>query len=220
MDTQDSKEMNKQEVEVMTFYKNTVGIDQGEKQVYVYTETMEEWRAFTKGLAELVFYKAFQAFCLGILIGLFTGFFTARADVVQVRKEVLIQAKSLDQAASLMAIAYIESSFQPNAVGGAKEQGLFQFHPKYFKLKDKSIKGQIRFAINHMEYLTKYCPDVSLSLAWNLGCSKAKRLKKPKEFTYYVKYRKYKTKFKTELVGSEALQLFNIRRSLANISCT
>ena len=93
-------------------------------------------------------------------------------------------------AKDLTAIAFIESSFNPEALGKAKEKGLFQFHPKYFALKDKSIKGQVKLAIVHYNWLKKTCPKVKIALSWNLGCFGAAKIKKPLEFGYYVKFRK------------------------------
>lgn len=205
----------------ITFYRNSVGMKEGKDNVYVYTESMEDWGKFKGELEELVLYKAIRAFFIGILIGMFTGFFTARADQPSAIKALIHQkAVDIDQAAALTAIAFIESSFNPKAKGSLGEVGLFQFLPTYFKLKDKRIETQVQTAINHYNFLTKHCPDVSIALAWNLGCNGAKKIKKPKEFAYYVKFKKYRAQFKNEFVGREALQLFDIRRRLASISST
>ena len=191
--------MEQNQESVTTFYRNTVGYNEGKDKVYVYTESMQDWHVFSKELADLVLYKAAKAFMIGVLIGLFTGFFTARADEAAVRRVVLQEAHSLEQAAALMAIAQIESNFRPNARGKALEEGIWQLHPKYFKLADKSIKGQTKLAIKHMNYLTKHCSDVNISLAWNLGCTGARKLKQPTKFGYYKKFKKQEEKYAIQM---------------------
>lgn len=204
----------------ITFYKNSVGLSDQSK-VHVYTETMEDWSKFKGELADIVLYKTVRAFFIGILIGMFTGFFTAKAETPAKVKALIHQkAVDIDQAAALTAIAFIESSFNPKARGSLGEVGLFQFLPTYFKLKDKRIETQVQTAINHYNFLTKHCPDVSIALAWNLGCNGAKKIKKPKEFAYYVKFKKYRAQFKSEIIGREAFQIHNLGRRLANISST
>lgn len=178
---------------VTTFYRNTIGMNDGKDQVFVYTESMEDWKKFSIELKDLVLFQAIKAFMVGILIGLFTGAFIAKADEAEVRRVILQEAQSFNQATALLAIARIESSFLPNARGKANEFGLFQFHPKYFKLKDKSIKGQVRFAIMHYNnLLTNGCKKDIIALCWNLGIGGSRKIKKPKEFGYNKKFQKYK----------------------------
>ncbi len=184
---------------VTTFYRNTVGYNEGKDQVFVYTESMQDWKVFSKELSSLVLYQAMKAFMVGILIGLFTGFFTARADEATVRRVVLQEAESFEQASALLAIAQIESSFRPNAVGALGEQGLFQFHKKYFKLNDKSIKGQVRLAINHYnKLLTNGCKKEILGTCWNAGVVGATKIKNPLKFAYNIKFAKLKVRYEKE----------------------
>jgi hypothetical protein len=189
---------------VTTFYRNTIGYNEGKDKVFVYTESKEDWKTFSKELSSLVLYQAMKAFMIGILIGLFTGFFTARADEATVRRVILKEAQNLEQASALLAIAQIESSFRPNVKGKALEYGLFQFHPKYFKLKDKSIRGQIRFAITHYnELLTNGCKDEILGTCWNTGIGGSRKLKNPKKFAYNVKFIRLKAKYEKEIVENQ-----------------
>lgn len=189
---------------VATFYRNTVGYNEGKDAVFVYTESMEDWRVFSKELSSLVLYQAIKAFMIGILIGLFTGFFTARADEATVRRVVLQEAKSLDQATALLAIAQIESSFRPHVKGKALEYGLFQFHPKFFLLKDKSIKGQVRFAITHYDQLlTNGCKKDIIGTCWNTGIGGSRKLKNPKKFAYNIKFANLKAKYEKEITQSK-----------------
>lgn len=184
---------------VTTFYRNTVGYNEGKDQVFVYTESMQDWKVFSKELSSLVLYQAMKAFMVGILIGLFTGFFTARADEATVRRVVLQEAESFEQASALLAIAQIESSFRPYVKGKALEYGLFQFHPKYFRVKDKSIRGQIRLAISHYnELLTNGCKKGILGTCWNTGIGGSRKLKDPKKFAYNVKFARLKAKYEKE----------------------
>lgn len=190
--------------QVTTFYRNTVGYNEGKDKVFVYTESMEDWKTFSKELAGLVLYKAMQAFFIGILIGLFTGFFVARADEATVRRVVLQEAESLEQASALLAIAEIESSFRPHVKGKALEYGLFQFHPKYFNLKDKSIRGQVRYAITHYnQLLTNGCKKGILGTCWNTGIGGSRKLKDPKKFAYNIKYSKLKAKYEKEIAKNK-----------------
>lgn len=204
--------------QVTTFYRNTIGYNEGKDQVFVYTESMEDWKTFSKELSSLVLYKAIKAFMIGILIGLFTGFFTARADEATVRRVVMQEAESFEQATALLAIAQIESSFRPYVKGKALEYGLFQFHPKYFRLKDKSIKGQVKFAINHYnQLLTKGCKEDIIGTCWNTGIGGSRKLKNPKKFAYNIKFSKLKVKYEKEITQnkrpntSDFCEVFNFK---------
>lgn len=193
-----------QDETVMTFYRNTIGYNEGANRVFVYTKSMEDWKTFSKELSNLVLYKAIKAFMIGILIGLFTGFFTARADEATVRRVVMQEAESFEQATALLAIAQIESSFRPDVKGKALEYGLFQFHPKYFRLKDKSIKGQVKFAINHYnQLLTNGCKEDIIGTCWNTGIGGSRKLKNPKKFAYNIKFSKLKVKYEKEITQNK-----------------
>lgn len=195
---------------VTTFYRNTIGYNEGANKVYVYTESMQDWKTFSKELSDLVLYKAVKAFLIGVLIGIFTGFYFARADEATVRRVVLQEAHSFEQAAALLAIAQIESSFRPNVKGKALEFGLFQFHPKYFKLKDRSVRGQIRFAITHYnQLLTNGCRNEILGTCWNVGIKGTTKLKNPKKFAYNIKFAKLKAKYEKEIAKNQRANTSN-----------
>lgn len=89
------------------------------------------------------------------------------------------------------AIVEQESAFKPNIVGSQGEIGLFQLHPKYFKLKKSKlldVRTNIRLGIKHLSEVKKQCKhkiDNTWIICYNLGVAKASRIKHPKLFKYY-----------------------------------
>lgn len=195
-----------QDQDKIVFYKNTITTD--ENSVAVYTETQEDFAKLAEELASIVIFKSARYFLLGTLIGLFGGFSIAKGSELEVKAELIRQNVTRAQLTALLAIARVESDFRPNAIGKAKEQGLWQLHPKYFKLHDFSIKTQVKAAVKHYKYLTKTCPDVSVALAWNLGCGGARKIKNPKQFGYYKKFKKELSKqYEASSAGSKTFQV-------------
>ena len=126
-----------------------------------------------------------------------------------VREALLKENVNQDQLTALLALARIESTFNPKAVGKAKEQGLWQLHPLYFKLKDKTIQTQTKAAIKHYNWLlTNGCKKSMIALCWNLGVSGAKKIKDPENFKYNKKFKAYKGLYvKQERARSKAFQV-------------
>ena len=87
----------------------------------------------------------------------------------------------------LTTIASIESNFKIDARGSVGEVGLWQLHPQFFKLKNKSLTEQFRVAYRHFSLLKEQCPKLEV-LAWNLGCARSKQIKFPNKFVYVKKY--------------------------------
>lgn len=132
---------------------------------------------------------------LGFWIGVLLGSCSAKADSPtskQAYKSLIVHAASqanFDPALAL-AVAEVESSFNPNAVGLHGEKGLFQLHPKFHS--DFSIQAGIK-TLQHWE---RHCPtkaDKTFVLCHNRGYRRAKQ---PKLAPYYRKvmnaYQKYK----------------------------
>lgn len=130
-----------------------------------------------------------------------------------VKEALLKENATQDQLTALLAIAKIESSFRPNAIGKAKEQGLWQFHPKYFKLKDNSIKNQTKLAIKHYNWLlTNGCKKNMIAICWNLGITGANKIKDPSNFKYNKKFKSYKGLYvEQERRRSQAFQISDSR---------
>lgn len=93
-----------------------------------------------------------------------------------------------------LAVAKVESSLNPKAIGPLGEIGLFQLRPEYFKkytinqLFDPRIN--IKLGIKHIYEKKKICKhqdNYSYILCYNLGEGGASRVKHPKKFPYYKK---------------------------------
>lgn len=114
------------------------------------------------------------------------------ADILNIKaktvKAIKENVKNKQNLRFLITTAIIESNLNPNAIGRLKEKGLYQLHPDFFNLQNSSIKEQTQVAEKHLEYLRNNC-TVHLSLCWNLGVSKARSLKYPKKFKYYLKFK-------------------------------
>lgn len=202
------------EQDKIVFYKNKLSSDD-QTSVNIYTESMEDFETISQAIARLVLFYALKYCLIGLLFGIFFGFSLAQgaqgeAVKAQVKQALISQKATPEQLTALMAIAYIESSFRPNAVGKAKEFGLFQFHPKYFKLADKSVSGQVKAALKHYKYLlTTGCKEDIIALCWNLGVTGASRIQQPNKFSYNKKFKKY---VKQEFAGSKTFQVSDFRR--------
>jgi len=90
-----------------------------------------------------------------------------------------------------ISVAQIESNFNSNAVGQAKEVGLFQLKPEYVKeysrkqLFDPRIN--IKVGVQRLAETQKNClhkQNNDFLVCWNYGYSNAKRVKHPSLFPY------------------------------------
>lgn len=85
----------------------------------------------------------------------------------------------------LKAIAHVESSMNPKAVGKIGELGLFQMRPEFHAVKpNMNVKEQTLAAIKHLEEVKQRCGDRFLQ-CWNMGTTKA--LSKGYKHTRYEK---------------------------------
>lgn len=65
--------------------------------------------------------------------------------------------QGLDPAVAL-AVAEVESSFNPRATGKAGEVGLFQLHPMFHKNPSYDVNKNIQGGVSHLLYWQKNCP--------------------------------------------------------------
>jgi hypothetical protein len=95
-------------------------------------------------------------------------------------------SQGLDPAVAL-AVAEIESNFNPNAIGRAGERGVFQLHPKFHS------KFDVDAGVKTLLYWQKHCPtkkDMTYVLCFNRG---TRPVVNPKTAPYYIKFiRQYK----------------------------
>lgn len=76
----------------------------------------------------------------------------------------------------LQSIAFIESSFNPKAIGRIGEIGLFQLRPEYHLISlNTSVKQQTLTAIKYLQKLKIQCGRKFLQ-CWNMGPTRAKKL--------------------------------------------
>jgi soluble lytic murein transglycosylase-like protein len=84
-----------------------------------------------------------------------------------------------------IAVATVESSLNPKAVGPKGELGLFQLHPKFFK--SVGTQENIRLGIKHLLYWKNNCP-ASAGYEFVNCYNQGKRSPRyPKLFPYYKK---------------------------------
>lgn len=75
----------------------------------------------------------------------------------------------------LQSIAFIESSFNPKAVGKIGEIGLFQLRPEFHAISlNSSVKQQTLIAIKYLQKLKVQCGKKFLQ-CWNMGPTRAKQ---------------------------------------------
>ncbi len=96
-----------------------------------------------------------------------------------------------------LAIVKVESGFNVNAVGAANEQGLFQILPSNARgLTSQELAqplANIAIGMSLLREAKDKCPLTS-GYDWincyNLGTVRAKKIKHPKQFAYYIKVMK------------------------------
>lgn len=108
-----------------------------------------------------------------------------------------------------LAVAQVESRFNPNAVGGLGEQGLFQIMPQYSEYSVKQLKDpiiNIREGMRMLNFAKKHCKhkeDKTWLVCYNAGVGGGSKLKHPKKFGYYIEVMKAKKQFKTQAVAGQ-----------------
>jgi len=122
------------------------------------------------------------------LIGFCISFFITIACKADVKKVIVEEAVALGfDPALALAVAEIESSFNPKAVGSQGEIGLFQLHPRYFKNAPVEPRANARLGIKHLLYWEKRCSYKSnkkFVLCYNRGMAP---VVSPKTAPYYKK---------------------------------
>lgn len=95
-----------------------------------------------------------------------------------------------------LSVAYTESTYNPKAIGGQGEIGLFQVKPQYAlgytraQLFNPEIN--IRVGITRLKEEQKYCTHrgyLEWLTCYNMGRTAARKLKHPSLFPYVVKVR-------------------------------
>jgi len=92
-----------------------------------------------------------------------------------------------------VAIAKVESSLNPNAVGAIGEIGLFQIRPKYSKFTSSelfNIPTNIIEGLRMLRFAKKHCKhkiDYTWVTCYNRGVEGGLKVKEPKKDEYYVK---------------------------------
>lgn len=84
-----------------------------------------------------------------------------------------------------LAIAEVESGFNPNMVGSLGEVGVFQLRPEFHSVVKGNTKQNIDVAIKYLAHLKRQCGDYgdAFFVCYNYGPSR--QLKHPKLFPYY-----------------------------------
>lgn len=185
-------------MEPTTIFQHKVIDAHGEYVTDIYTMEAGDYSKYNKALQSTFLTVAIKYLsigmilgAIGMIIGMFIGFFTATQANELVKAEIVKYSSSKERAIVLLSLAQIESSFRPYVKGAAKEFGLFQLHPKYFQFKTGTVKEQVHVAEKHLTFLEKHC-KVHISLCWNLGVVGANKIKEPKKFGYYKKYKQAK----------------------------
>lgn len=197
-----SNSEDKEQEQLLTFYKNIVALDVNAPEHVLYTDEVNAMSRFKVELKERVVALIVKGFALGIIIGLVIAFLINKANAAPVeviKAEIVKQAVENEVDPNLMlAIAYVESSFNPKAKGKIGEVGLFQFRPDMYNVNKKmTYKQQIAFGVKHFKALEIKCGAL-LPTCHNYGVVGAKRLKNPKKTDYYKKVSAAKKKFKQQ----------------------
>lgn len=126
-------------------------------------------------------------------------------------KALIIQyiiAQSLGQGVDpsiALTVAKMESNFNPDAVGGLHEMGLFQLNPSSFKQYTRkqllNPKLNARLAIRYLKEVKEHCihkEDINWLVCYNYGYKNAEKVKYPHLFPYVVRAKKIRNKYLKE----------------------
>lgn len=137
--------------------------------------------------------KVFLGFMLIIvMMVLFIEIANANTNVYKslIAHEASLQG--LDPAVAL-AVAEVESNYNPKATGKHGEVGLFQLHPKWHKNPSYDVNENIKDGVSHLIYWRTHCPtkkDMTYVVCFNRG---TRPVVNPKTAPYYKKFiRQYK----------------------------
>jgi soluble lytic murein transglycosylase-like protein len=86
-----------------------------------------------------------------------------------------------------LAIATVESRLNPNAIGAIGEIGLFQLRPEFHSVKRGEIDHNINVATRYLAKLQKQCAHYGDAFFVCFNYGPGRRLKRPKQFPYYIK---------------------------------
>ena len=88
-----------------------------------------------------------------------------------------------------VAIAYTESSLNPNAIGDLGEIGLFQLRPEFHNVEKGNVSHNVNVAVKYLVKIKEICEN-KYGKAWficfNTGPYKKIKVE-PTEFSYYKK---------------------------------
>ena len=95
-----------------------------------------------------------------------------------------------------LAVAKVESNYNPNTIGRHGEIGLFQIRPEYSGYTRKGLFNpyiNTMAGINRIKEVQKWCKfkdDLQYLICYNIGYEGAKKIKYPSENRYFrkVKY--------------------------------
>lgn len=104
-----------------------------------------------------------------------------------------------------LAIAEVESQFNPQAVGGLGEIGMFQLRPEFHNVIKNNPRHNARVAMAYLNYVRRVCTPKYGSAFWvcyNVGPYRPK-IQTPEKLPYYKKVKSaYKArKAKSAYVG-------------------
>lgn len=72
----------------------------------------------------------------------------------------------------LLAVSYVESKWNVNAIGAAGEIGALQLHPKYHTVPTQ-LELQFKYADEYLRKLRSYCGSARFLACYNAGPTKA-----------------------------------------------
>lgn len=122
-------------------------------------------------------------------------------------------AQNLVNMPLIIAVAQVETNFNPKAIGTKGERGMWQIYPKMHPqiAVNAPINVQMRYVDAYLTQLRRTCYPI-LKEAWivcyNYGPAKAKKLAFPKKTAYYRKIQ--------EALKNNGINIHSFRRLVSN----
>lgn len=137
----------------------------------------------------ILYSRLFNLIMLVVLLNVAQCAQSASARTPEIRQAVQDASEEFNVDYDLiMAIIEVESSFNPNAIGGQGEIGLMQLLPRVHGDVSSDVRDNIRAGVEYLSYVRTVCSDRaphSWFVFYNWG--PFRRLKAPKQTQYYKK---------------------------------
>jgi len=124
----------------------------------------------------------------------------------EIKKLIIAEAikQQVDPVIAL-AVAKVESDFNPNAVGSVGEIGVYQLRPEFHDVKKGDVKHNVKVGVRYLKRMEAVCREKykdAWYVCYNTGPNRTKPVRAPYEFPYTKKVKRAKREVLPYVVGN------------------